>query len=109
MIKIYKFMFEENIYDTKKAKEVLAKVDTTLRLVQKVLFWLLALIWFFSIFESLISMGTRNSPTTTGGFIFMSLVMFLYAIALCVSRVITLIAGAIIRLVELNEQNKITN
>ncbi len=99
-------MFEENTYDTKKAKEVLAKVDKSLLLIQKILFWLIAFMWFISIFDSFLNLYIKG-PSSTGGFIFWSLLMFTYVIGLCISKVVTLIAGAIIRLVEINEHNKI--
>ncbi|CAN1563164.1 hypothetical protein MCEGE14_02774 [Burkholderiaceae bacterium] len=106
MKKIYDFMFEENTYDTTKAKDILKKTDYFQRILQKVVFWLLLLVWFISIFDSFFAVGLGRPTSITAGFIYMTIVMICYGLYLCISRVLTMAIGALIRLVELNEGQK---
>jgi hypothetical protein len=103
MKKIYKFFYDENNYDTKKAKEWLVQLDNLALIILKVGFWIMAMLWLWSIVESL-------SPVAisfiTGGFVNMTKWMFFGFMYICIWRMLALSMGALIRLVELSEENK---
>ena len=109
MKKLYKFFYDENNYDTKKAKEWLVQLDNLQLIILKVGFWVMAMLWLWSIVESIAAQSPLSASVAsslTGGFVNMTKWMFFGFVYICTWRMLALSMGALIRLVELSEENK---
>ena len=98
----YNYLFEPNTYSTQKALEVLERTDKLLLKVFKVATWLLLIWLFFTLFVTMGIVGLFMNPIN-GLFSSIGLVLA-YISSMLIYKVIIFAAGALFRLVELNER-----